>query len=137
MSVGRSENMRRIRSKDTAPELAVRRLVRSLGFLGYRLHRRDLPGKPDLAFMGRRKAIFVHGCFWHGHDCKEGVRRPKSNAGYWVPKIAGNAKRDADHVAALNADGWDVLTIWDCELSDPSRLTSRLSRFLHGDTPQR
>jgi DNA mismatch endonuclease, patch repair protein len=129
MNVGRSENMRRIQSKDTAPELAVRQLVRSLGFTGYRLHRKELPGKPDIAFLGRKKAIFVHGCFWHGHDCKEGTRRPKSNVDYWLPKIAGNASRDAKHVAALQEAGWTVLTVWDCELKSPE-LVACLSRFL-------
>lgn len=130
MAMGRSDNMGRIRSKDSAPEIAVRQLLRQLGFAGYRLHRRDLPGKPDVAFIGRKKVIFVHGCFWHGHDCPEGARRPKSNAGYWVPKIDGNAKRDAGHVADLGKKGWDVLTVWECELRDASALAARLSRFL-------
>lgn len=132
MSIERSENMRRIRSKDTAPEIAVRLLVRTLGFSGYRLHRRDLPGKPDIAFVGRRKAIFVHGCFWHGHDCTEGVRRPKSNTAYWLPKIANNARRDLGHLVKLNAMGWTVLTVWECELNDLPRVARRLSGFLAG-----
>lgn len=130
MAIGRSENMRRIRSKDTAPEIADRQLVRTLGFTGYRLHRKDLPGKPDIAFIGRRKAIFVHGCFWHGHDCKEGARQPKSNAGYWLTKIAGNARRDAAHVADLEAKGWSVLIVWDCELRSLPEVTQRLGSFL-------
>lgn len=111
MNIGRSENMRRIRSSDTAPEIAVRLLVRTLGFPGYRLHRKDLPGKPDIAYVGRKKAIFVHGCFWHGHDCKEGSRRPKSNTGYWLPKIENNARRDAAHVAELQSKDWSVLVV--------------------------
>lgn len=130
MGIGRSENMRRIRSKDTRPEVAVRQLVRRLGYVGYRLHRKELPGKPDIAFIGRRLAIFVHGCFWHGHDCKEGARRPKSNSSYWVPKIASNAERDAAHVADLQSEGWSVLIVWECELSDLDRLAERLDCFL-------
>ena len=129
MNIGRSENMRRIRSSDTAPEIAVRLLVRTLGFPGYRLHRKDLPGKPDSAYVGRKKAIFVHGCFWHGHDCKEGSRRPKSNTGYWLPKIENNARRDAAHVAELQSKDWSVLVVWECELRDPSKVTQRLSGF--------
>lgn len=129
MNIGRSENMRRIRSSDTAPEIAVRLLVRTLGFPGYRLHRKDLPGKPDIAYVGRKKAIFVHGCFWHGHDCKEGSRRPKSNTGYWLPKIENNARRDAAHVAELQSKDWSVLIVWECELRDPSKVTQRLSGF--------
>jgi DNA mismatch endonuclease (patch repair protein) len=130
MAIGRSENMRRIRSKDTGPEITVRKLVRGLGFTGYRLHRKDLPGKPDLAFVGRKLAVFVHGCFWHGHGCKEGLRRPKSNAGYWLPKIASNVERDASHVSKLVDLGWSVLTVWECDLSNPTDLAERLRRFL-------
>lgn len=91
MAMSRSENMRRIRSTDTAAELVVRRALRSLGYTGYRLHRRDVPGRPDVAFVGRRKAIFVHGCFWHGHDCAEGVRKPKSNQGTGFPRSSTTA----------------------------------------------
>lgn len=129
-STRRSENMRRIRSKHTGPELAVRRLVRSLGCTGYRLHRKDLPGKPDLAWIGRRLAILVHGCFWHGHECKEGSRRPKSNQAYWLPKIERNRTRDRENVHDLQAAGWRVLTVWECELADGPKLTKRLRRFL-------
>ena len=127
----RSLNMARIRSKDTRPELLVRRLVYRMGFR-YRLHRRDLPGKPDLVFASRRKAIFVHGCFWHAHDspkCPD--RRPvKSNVEYWSPKLARNRERDAQHVTALRTDGWRVLTLWECELNDTARLAKVLRRFL-------
>lgn len=128
--MSRSENMRRIRSKHTMPELAVRRLVRALGYLGYRLHRKNLPGKPDIVFVGRKKAIFVHGCFWHGHDCKEGVRKPKSNAGYWFDKIERNRQRDRTHLIALQSMGWVVLTVWECELRCPAELSERLRLFL-------
>lgn len=126
----RSENMRRIRGKDTAPELAIRKLCWELGFTGYRIHRKDLPGKPDLAWIGRRLAVFVHGCFWHGHDCAEGIRKPKSNRDYWIPKIERNQQRDAENIAALRADGWNVLVIWECEINEQGRLLKRLQKFL-------
>ena len=125
----RSANMRAIRSKGMKPEMVVLRLVRQLGY-GYRLHRRDLPGKPDLAFIGRRKAIFVHGCFWHQHsECREG-RLPGSNPGYWIPKLARNVERDRTNEAKLIAAGWNVLTIWECETPDADLLSSKLSAFL-------
>jgi len=101
--------MRAVKSRDTGPELAVRAMLRSLA-PGYRLHRADLPGKPDIAYIGRRLAIFVHGCFWHGHDCPRGARSPKDNADYWRRKIARNRARDARNVAALEAMGWRAVT---------------------------
>jgi DNA mismatch endonuclease (patch repair protein) len=128
---GRSANMARIRGKDTKPEMAVRRLTHSLGYR-YRVHRKDLPGKPDLVFGPRRKVIFVHGCFWHQHTlavCLDG-RRPKSNTGYWSPKLDRNVARDAEHVAALDAAGWQVLVIWECETKDLALLEERLVMFL-------
>lgn len=128
--IRRSENMRRIRSKDTAPELAVRRLCRELGFTGYRIHRKDLPGKPDLAWIGRKLVVFVHGCFWHGHDCAEGIRKPKSNRDYWIPKIKRNQQRDSENIRALRRAGWKVLIVWECEVSDEGRLAKRLCRHL-------
>ncbi|MCZ2903654.1 very short patch repair endonuclease [Burkholderia thailandensis] len=134
MPVGRSENMRRIRSKNTGPEKAVRRLLRALGFTGYRLHRKELPGKPDIAFVGRKKAIMIHGCFWHGHDCKEGLRRPKSNADYWIPKISRNQTRDAEHAKHLTQMGWNLLTVWECELRDLPTLANRLLQFLANES---
>lgn len=127
----RSENMRRIKSKNTKPEVFVRRLVYEMGYR-YRIHWKDLPGKPDLAFIGKRKAIFVHGCFWHGHDavdCRDG-RAPKSNEDYWTPKLTRNKERDVAHLAALRTGGWDVLTIWDCETKNESELRQRLADFL-------
>lgn len=126
----RSANMRAIRSKNTKPEMIVRQAIRGAGYTGYRLHRKDLPGRPDIAFIGRRKAIFVHGCFWHGHDCKEGGRRPQSRAEYWLPKIAGNQERDARQHAELEAAGWDILTIWDCE-TRAGDLADRVQQFLN------
>jgi DNA mismatch endonuclease (patch repair protein) len=125
----RSENMRRIRSRDTAPELLVRRSAHRLGYR-FRLHRRDLPGKPDLLFPRLRKAVFVHGCFWHQHaDCREG-RVPGTNRSYWGPKLARTVERDRLAVEALRSSGWDVLTIWECETGDPSGLSARLAQFL-------
>ena len=125
----RSANMRRIKGRDTTPELLVRRLAHAMGYR-YRLHRKDLPGKPDLVFGPRRKVIFVHGCFWHQHkDCRAG-RVPESNTGYWAPKLRRNVERDAVAQAALEARGWEVLKVWDCETRDESALSRRLSEFL-------
>lgn len=101
-----------------------------MGETGYRLHRTDLPGTPDVAFIGRRKAIFVHGCFWHGQDCKRGSRTPKTNRDYWTAKIARNEQLDRDSIAALEALGWGLLVIWECELREPEVLTRRLAEFL-------
>lgn len=121
--------MRAVKSKDTKPELTLRRLVHGMGYR-YRLHRRDLPGKPDLVFAARRKVIFVHGCFWHGHDCKRGDRQPKSNAAYWRAKIDRNRARDAAVQADLSAAGWSVLTVWECEMKDLGALKTRLVGYL-------
>ncbi len=123
----RSLRMSLIRSKNTGPELAVRRLAHSLGYR-FRLHRRDLPGKPDLVFPKLGAVVFVHGCFWHLHDCQR--RIPKSNATYWSAKRAKNAARDALNTRALRRAGWRVLTVWECELKHPRRLLARLNRFL-------
>ena len=120
--------MRRVGSKDTGPERAVRRLLTSLR-LRYRLHRKDLPGAPDIVLPGRRLALFVHGCFWHGHDCKRGARAPKTNADYWRAKIARNVARDAASLAALADLGWWAEVIWECELKTPDALTERLAEL--------
>lgn len=125
----RSANMRRIKGRDTAPELLVRRLAHAMGYR-YRLHRSDLPGKPDLLFGPRRKVIFVHGCFWHQHDACRAGRVLASNASYWAPKLRRNTERDAAARAALEAHGWRVLTIWECETGDEPVLRARLSDFL-------
>ncbi|WP_407949365.1 very short patch repair endonuclease [Parvibaculum sp.] len=128
----RSENMSRIRSTETRPELHVRKLVRSLGYSGYRLHRKDLPGKPDIAFIGRKKAIFVHGCFWHQHPdpgCLDG-RLPKSRQEYWLPKLERNQKRDATAFKQLVEAGWTVLVIWECDLRREAELTKKIQKFL-------
>ena len=124
----RSANMARIHSANTKPEMIVRRTAHRLGFR-FRLHRRDLPGKPDLAFVARKKVIFVHGCYWHGHGCRVGGTGAKSNQSYWGPKIAGNKARDASSVTALAGLGWKVLIIWECKTRDTG-MESRLRRFL-------
>src|SRR5690606_35867793 len=115
----RSANMRAIRSKHTSPELKVRKLVHSLGYR-FRLHRSDLPGKPDLVFPARRKVIFVHGCFWHQHPKRACLdsRLPKSNLDYWAPKLKRNVKRDKTNLVALRRMGWDAIIIWECETND-------------------
>ena len=125
----RSANMRRIGSKGTKPELAVRRLVHGMGFR-YRLHRHDLPGRPDLVFPGRRKVIFVHGCFWHQHPGCTRAHRPRSNVDYWDPKLRRNQERDARHRQSLAGLGWDVLVVWECEVGMANDLTDRLFAFL-------
>ncbi len=122
--------MRRVKARDTGPERAVRRMLREMGHTGYRLDRRDLPGRPDIAFIGRRRAIFVHGCFWLGHDCRRGARAPRTNAAYWRAKIARNVARDAEARGALEARGWRALTVWECELRAPETVRERLEAFL-------
>lgn len=124
----RSWNMSRIRAKGTRPEMTIRSLVHGLGFR-FRLHRKDLPGTPDLTFPGRAKVIFVHGCFWHGHSCREGLRRPRSNQDYWLAKIARNQQRDSSDLQALARTGWEVLVIWECEIRLPD-LAERIQAFL-------
>ncbi len=123
----RSRIMRAVKSRDTQPEMTVRRLVHSMGYR-YRLHRKDLPGKPDLAFISRRKAIFVHGCFWHGHDCPRGSREPKTNRDYWIPKIAKTRERDKTTIECLREMGWEALVIWECEMD--RSLPGRVRAFL-------
>ncbi len=124
----RSQIMQAIKSRNTGPELTVRRLAHRLGYR-YRLHRKGLPGRPDLVFPARKKVIFVHGCFWHAHSCKYG-RAPKSRQDYWLPKLQRNQERDAENRAELAALGWEVLTLWECELKDLGGLADRLEAFL-------
>ena len=126
----RSEIMRRVKGRDTKPEMRIRRLLRAIGAPGYRLHRKDLPGRPDIAYIGRRRAIFVNGCFWHGHDCKRGARTPKTNVDYWSAKIARNKARDAAALDALASLGWRALVVWECEMKDESALADRLRAFI-------
>ena len=127
----RSAVMRAVKSRDTSPELAVRVLLRPIA-LGYRLHRGDLPGKPDVVYASRKLAIFVHGCFWHGHDCARGARAPKTNAAYWRAKIARNRARDEKTLTAYAAMGWRARVVFECELKDKAALAVRLAESLAG-----
>jgi DNA mismatch endonuclease (patch repair protein) len=123
--------MRAIRSKNMKPEMAVRRLAHRMGYR-FRIHRKDLPGKPDMVFPGRRVVIFIHGCFWHQHadpHCKD-ARLPNSDTDYWHPKLLRNQARDAENEAALQVQGWRVLVIWECQTKDTPALTQRLLSFL-------
>ena len=125
----RSRIMRTVKGSDTAPELTLRRLAHGLGYR-FRLHRSDLPGKPDMVFPGRRKIIFVHGCFWHGHSCQRGNRIPKGNRDYWLRKIARNRERDQAASAALTTLGWQVAVFWECEIKDQESIAGHLRSFL-------
>jgi DNA mismatch endonuclease (patch repair protein) len=132
----RSAVMRRVKSRDTTPEMLVRKLLTELG-VRYRLHRADLPGKPDIVMAGRRLAILIHGCFWHGHDCARGARVPKQNTDYWLAKVGRNRARDADSLARLNTLGWRVETVWECEMKDRAALKRRLADLTgSGGEPQ-
>lgn len=125
----RSRLMQKVRGKDTGPEHSVRKTAHAAGFR-FRLHRKDLPGKPDLVFPRWRAAIFVHGCFWHGHECAKG-RPPKSRPEYWLPKIEANRERDARKLRELEALGWRVLTIWQCEIGKGNIHRDRIAAFLY------
>lgn len=124
----RSRLMSRIRGRDTTPELVVRSMLHRMGYR-FRLHRKDLPGKPDVVLPRHRKVVLVHGCFWHGHGCKLGPV-PKSNQGYWSPKIAGNRARDARNALALAELGWQVLELWECEIRDLKGTEQRIKEFM-------
>lgn len=124
----RSQIMSQIKGKNTKPEMRVRRLVHSLGYR-YRLHRRDLPGNPDLVFPRRQKVIFVHGCFWHQHDCPRGTR-PTSNQEFWNSKLDKNIQRDMDNISMLTTLGWAVLVVWQCETKNLEQLGGRIRDFL-------
>ena len=125
----RSAVMRQVKSRNTKPEMVVRRALWRLGGR-YRLHRRELPGSPDIVMPGRKLAIFVHGCFWHGHDCVRGARVPKTNRDYWLDKVGRNRARDNAAREKLAAAGWRVETIWECELKCPAALETRLAAVL-------
>jgi DNA mismatch endonuclease (patch repair protein) len=133
----RSAVMRRVKGRDTGPEMKVRRLLTRLG-ARYRLHRADLPGRPDIVLPGRRLAILVHGCFWHGHDCPRGGRVPQARRDYWTAKVAGNRARDARNLSALAGDGWRVETVWECELKARAlpALEARLTALLAETAPR-
>ena len=121
--------MQAVRSKNTRPELLVRRLLHANGYR-YRLHSKKLPGCPDLVFPSRKKVLFIHGCWWHGHDCQRGSRVPKTNVVYWTEKVIRNRNRDADSRNQLEAEGWKVLAIWECQLNDEPSVLTQLARFL-------
>lgn len=125
----RSRTMASVRQKGTKPELAARKLLHRLGYR-FRLHAADLPGKPDIVFRSRRKVVFVHGCFWHGHDCDHGRRQPQSNQAYWSPKIARNRTRDAATIATLSSIGWSTKIVWECELRSLEKVAGKLAEFL-------
>jgi DNA mismatch endonuclease, patch repair protein len=126
----RSANMAAIKGRDTTPEMAVRRLLHRMGYR-FRLHRRDLPGNPDVVLAKHKAAILVHGCFWHQHDAaRRKARKPKSNQGYWLPKLKRNGERDARNTEALSEAGWRVLKVWECETRDSAGLERKLARFL-------
>lgn len=125
----RRYNMSRIRGRDTKPEMIVRKAVHAMGYR-FRLHQRNLPGKPDLVFPSRRKIIFVHGCFWHYHNCPAGRVKPKTNSDFWAEKIKQNTERDCKHMAALKSLGWDVLVVWECQIRDKANTIKRITTFL-------
>lgn len=124
----RSSIMRAVKSRDTLPELIVRKLLTKRGYR-YRLHVTALPGSPDIVFPSRRKAIFVHGCFWHGHACPRGARVPKTNSAYWKSKIARNKTRDSLHIKALKREGWQIRIVWECQVKTP-QLSASLAKFV-------
>lgn len=124
----RSRIMSSVGTKDTGPELSLRRLLYKAGYR-YRVHPKSLPGKPDIAFPGRRKVIFVHGCFWHSHDCSKG-RPPKSRSDYWAPKLNANRERDERIIKELSHSGWDSLIVWQCELREPEAVFKKVQDFL-------
>ena len=123
--------MRNIRSNDTKPEKIVRSLLHRAGFR-YRLHRRDLPGKPDIVFPSRRKVIYVHGCYWHQHPGYRRCTQPTSNREYWLPKLQRNVERDAENIIALDKLGWSALIVWECQVKDTEALLPRIITFLNG-----
>ena len=125
----RSEIMARVHSRNTRPEMLVRRLIHSMGYR-YRLHAKELPGKPDLVFRGRRRVIFIHGCFWHRHENCTLARLPKSRQDFWLPKLESNRRRDIESTRALQAANWGVLTLWECELGDIDKLKNKIKEFL-------
>ena len=125
----RSERMARVRSRDTKPEMKLRKLVWRLGHR-YRKCKASIIGKPDIAFVGRKRAIFLHGCFWHRHDCASGRREPKSRLDFWLPKFQRNVERDAEVRQQLTAAGWRSLIVWECELRNPLAVQDRVREFL-------
>jgi DNA mismatch endonuclease (patch repair protein) len=129
----RRHAMRRVKSKNTTPELYVRRLLCQMGHRGYRLHRRDIPGNPDIAWVSKKRAIFINGCFWHGHDCARGAREPKTRIEYWRAKIQRTKNRDSRNIDMLTKMGWRILVLWECNLKDANQLERALSTFFLAD----
>jgi DNA mismatch endonuclease, patch repair protein len=127
----RSAIMRAVKGRDTTIEIAVRRILWRVA-RGYRVHRKDILGCPDVAYPSRRLAVFVNGCFWHGHYCRRGARIPRSNRSYWIKKVSGNRTRDKKVRRSLQRQGWRILTIWECQLKNPSLLEQRLRAFVRG-----
>lgn len=128
-----SKIMRSVRSKNTKPEIVVRKMIRNLGFY-YRLHAKELPGKPDIVLRKSKKVVFVNGCFWHGHGCGKG-RLPKSNVDFWSEKIERNCARDKTNLAELSKDGWQCLVVWQCEIKNTKPLMKTIKRFLTKRNP--
>lgn len=129
-------NMSRIKNRDTKPEMRVRSIIHGMGYR-YRLHRKELPGKPDLVFPSRMKVIFVHGCFFHMHDCRYGNVVPRTNAEFWAKKRFSNVERDSRNITELKALGWQVYTIWECETRNPESLSAKITEFLGSTTSHR
>lgn len=125
----RSKLMARIKSRDTEVELIARRALHRLGFR-YRLHRHDLPGKPDLTFAQLKKAVFINGCFWHGHRCPSGKNKPKSNLSYWLPKLRNNCIRDRRNYRRLRSLGWKIMVLWECEIIKRKNWLNKMVSFL-------
>lgn len=124
-------HMTKVRAKNTTPEIKLRKMIWKLGFRGYRIHYAKLQGKPDVAFVRSKKVIFVHGCFWHGHNCRAGRNVPRTNQDYWVPKLARNKNRDRSNAISIRRAGWKALTIWECQLIDDEKIELKLAKFLH------
>ena len=123
-------HMTRVKGKNTTPELELRRLLLDMGYRGYRIHYDKLPGRPDVVFTKHRKVIFVHGCFWHGHNCKAGKNTPRTNKDYWEPKLRRNVDRDKEHLREIRKEGWKVLTVWECQLKNPESTRKKLKKFM-------
>ncbi len=122
-------HMKKVRSKDTKPEMRLRRLVWAMSYRGYRTNLSTLPGKPDIAFTRHKRAIFLHGCFWHGHNCRAGRNVPKTNQAYWGPKLRRNKERDGETMAALKRIGWKTQIIWECELKEARKVKQKIKKF--------
>ena len=131
-------HMAKVKSKNTAPELKLRRLLLDMGYRGYRIHYGKLPGRPDVVFTKYRKVIFVPGCFWHGHNCKAGRNTPRTNKDYWEPKLLRNVDRDKKRLRQIRKKGWRVLVVWECQLKNPEFMQKRLKEFMRssGIKPQ-